>query len=250
MQALFSRIASPEEAPPWSLFNSIMTFILGMLFFTLAGPTLGLLFFPQDIAAALLSGWTLGGLGITAFILSSRAGEQQRAALRLTVTFPALIAFGIGFGTLVTLDLLAILFVGQVTPPPEFALLVAPTPFLWLLAGVFSIIIQPISEELLFRGVLYPTLRQAQSAWLTIIVTALFYGFFHQLIYTYSPELAQVRGVWWYSLAEPIGVGVVLGMLRAATRSTSVAIFAHVGVGTFALLKTILIVSLLSPSVA
>ncbi|MEO0563962.1 MAG: CPBP family intramembrane glutamic endopeptidase, partial [Chloroflexota bacterium] len=153
--------------------------------------------------------------------------------------------FGIGLGTVITLDLVAIVITGRVIEPPELSALTSgAAAWLWVLLAVHIVVLQPVAEELVFRGVLFPALAAAQNVWLSIFVSGALYGFFHQLLYTYPAQ--DVAFGWWYTLAEPLIAGVVFSFLRAGTGSTGAAIAAHVGVGVFGLLKTMLIVGVLS----
>ena len=200
---------------------------------------MGALIFDGDPNRSIATGWVIGGGLTIAYVL---LGLRGRDGLRLDAPYPALIAFGIGFGVAISLDLVAIIVTGRVIEPPELAPIVTQGgALLWLLLGVFVVVIQPIAEELIFRGTLQPALQAAQNVWVSIIITSVLFGLFHRLLYLYPAS--DVPFSWWYTLAEPLAFGVVLGVARAATGSTRAAIVVHVGWGVFALLKTLLIVA-------
>jgi membrane protease YdiL (CAAX protease family) len=238
IQTLFRRIRAAEDDPPWGLLTALAAVVLMFLFFAFAGSAIAVALFGDDPNTAIVTGWLIGGLLTLAFVWFGQRGRL--GGLRMESGLPFLIAFGFGLGIAITLDLLAILFTGRVIEPPETARLIGgASAFLWAVTGLFVVLIQPAAEEVVFRGMLYPALRAAQNVWAAILVSGIMYGLFHQILYTYSTP--DVAFAWWYTLVEPIVVGISLSLLRAATQSTGAAIAAHVGVGVFALLKTLLI---------
>lgn len=242
MQQLFTRVRAAEDAPPWGLLAALLTVIIAYAFFSVVGLSLGSLLFAQDARAALSVGWLAGGLLTIAAVLFGQRG--QTAGLQLGNSYPALIAFGVGLGAAVTTDLLAIPFTGRVIETPELSRLIGPVAapaLLWGVLGLFVVVVQPVAEELVFRGMLFPALRAAQNVWAALGVSSMLYALFHQMLYTYPTPFG---GMWWYTLTEPLLIGLVLGVVRAATGSTTAAIMAHVGVGVFALLKALLIVGI------
>lgn len=204
--------------------------VAGFIGFTLVGPIAGVSLFNDN--TALLFGWNLGGVLVIGFVAVLLRSAESRAALHLASGPPVLIALALGFGVATLLDLIAIVVQNQVTNAPELS--VIPGVFAWVLGGLFVLAVQPIAEELIFRGVLYPSLRAIQNVWATLIVSAAFYALFHQLIY---PQI----GGFWYTLVEPFLAGIFLGIVRAYTQSTRAAIAAHVGIGLFILSKALLI---------
>ncbi|MBC7814346.1 MAG: CPBP family intramembrane metalloprotease, partial [Burkholderiales bacterium] len=108
----------------------------------------------------------------------------------------------------------------------------------WVAAVLLMVLAQPIAEELVFRGILFPALRAATGAWAGLFLSALLYGTFHLL--TYAPPQEGLVGVW-YGLFAPLLAGLVIGGIRAYTGSTRAAIVMHVGFGIFAVLKALTI---------
>lgn len=242
MTRLFQLIRLPENPPAWGLLLALAALVAHFVFTALVGPSLTVLvLFPQaeQLSAALLSGWLVGGLLTVFFVQRIVRTPEAMLDLRLNESpTPLLILFGIGFGAAVTLDLIAILVAGRVLPPIELAALLNPSPLLWILAALFMVLVQPLAEELVFRGMLFPALRAAQGVWVAILLSSAFYGLFHFLLF--SSETFNL----WYGLLEPMLAGLVIGVTRAATRSTRAAVAVHVGVGVFGLVKTLLIVAL------
>ncbi|NCA98119.1 MAG: CPBP family intramembrane metalloprotease [Clostridia bacterium] len=81
----------------------------------------------------------------------------------------------------------------------------------WLIAGIT--ILAPLSEELLFRGIIQGELRRAMPEWLAVVIQAALFAVFHmqaiQVLYVFLPALA-------------------LGAMYAVTRSFWVPVLMHV----------------------
>ncbi len=81
----------------------------------------------------------------------------------------------------------------------------------WLIAGIT--LVAPISEELLFRGIIQGELRRAMPEWLAVVTQAVLFALFHmqaiQVLYVFLPALA-------------------LGAMYALTRSFWVPVLMHV----------------------
>jgi membrane protease YdiL (CAAX protease family) len=103
--------------------------------------------------------------------------------------------------------------------------------FSWVLAFLLLVVLQPIAEELVFRGVVYPALRANFGAWLGFGMVVVLYALFH--LVAYAPQPPNL----WYGFFMPLLVGAVITFTRAYTGSTRAAIIAHAAFGLFALLK-------------
>lgn len=81
----------------------------------------------------------------------------------------------------------------------------------WLIAGIT--LVAPISEELLFRGIIQGELRRAMPEWLAVVTQAVLFALFHmqaiQVLYVFLPALA-------------------LGAMYALTRSFWIPVLMHV----------------------
>jgi len=81
----------------------------------------------------------------------------------------------------------------------------------WLIAGITFL--APLSEELLFRGIIQGELRRAMPEWLAVVTQAVLFALFHmqavQVLYVFIPALA-------------------LGAMYAVTRSFWVPVLMHV----------------------
>lgn len=239
LQMLFRQINRVEPPPPWGLLTALFLFVaaFGLMF---AGVNIGAVMVSDNVTVALTFGWLIGCMFVIAMIGVFQRSTEDRAALRLAPTpAPLITLFGVGFGVAVTLDLIGIPVQGRVLPPPELATYSAVTGGItWIMGAILMIIVQPLADEMLFRGILYPALRAIQSVWAAIILSSVFYGLFHQFIYA-SRDIEP-----WTALVEPLFMGLTCGIVRAATQSTRAAIVTHIGFGVFAVLKTLLIVNI------
>ena len=109
--------------------------------------------------------------------------------------------------------------------------------FIWLLAVLFMVLLQPLAEQLVFSGVFFPAAQQAFGAWGGYIFTALCFALFHYFVYGFPP----VNGLW-PSAWAPLLAGLVIIAVRANAGSTRSAIVAQMGFGLFALLKLLVLV--------
>jgi hypothetical protein len=87
------------------------------------------------------------------------------------------------------------------------------------LLAVIAVSVGPLMEEIFFRGLMYPVLaRRLGVAW-GVVLTALPFGLVH---------LPQYGWAWGAALVIVL-VGVVCGVVRAATRSVGASFLVHVG---------------------
>ncbi len=86
-----------------------------------------------------------------------------------------------------------------------------PEPYIWTLLSV--VLLGPIVEELIFRGIQYRYLRRIRDGWFVIVLTAISFGVWHlepvQMVYT-----------------AIIGLG--MGIAYYATENLNVPIFIHI----------------------
>lgn len=232
MTSLIQRISTLEPAPPWSFFAAVNTVFVALVA-VIAGSLIALTLLGGqefDTLAAWLIGLTLAGI----FVWTSRRAPEDRAALRLGETRSRLlIVLLFSLGMAIAVDTLAMLASGQFLPAVELGSFYGTSPGIltWILALILMLIVQPVAEELVFRGVFYPAARQTMGAWGGFVVCALVYALFHYLAYS-SPTSSI-----WYALVAPLLSGLVITGVRASSGSTRAAIVAHIGFGLFALLK-------------
>jgi hypothetical protein len=235
-QQLRARLGAPEAAPPWSLTAGLVAAVAAFLA-TIIGGTIAYSVVPQAGYAPLLA-WTIGAILTTAFVYISRPKPEERAALRMgNFNAPVVFLLFIGVGMALALDVLTMRLAGRFLPEPELLNLFGARPielFGWLLAALFLVVIQPIAEELVFRGLLLPALRAELGPWPGYLLDAALYGLFHLLVY---PPLSQDAGGLWIGLGIPFVAGLIFAAVRLYTGSTRAAMVAHAAFGLFALAK-------------
>ncbi|MBU0491005.1 MAG: CPBP family intramembrane metalloprotease [Chloroflexi bacterium] len=100
---------------------------------------------------------------------------------------------------------------------------------------VATVVVAPLAEELLFRGVLFNALERFVPAWLTAVILALAFGVLHVMTY----------GTDWYVIMQTILAGLILGSLRAWTGSLWPGILFHLTNNLYATIQAIVLVNIL-----
>jgi len=88
----------------------------------------------------------------------------------------------------------------------------------WLMAG-FGIVVAPFCEELFFRGLLFPVLRQRLGMLAALVLTSGLFAIIH----------ASQLGRSWAAVSVLFVVGVVLTLVRAKTDSLASSVLVHSG---------------------
>jgi membrane protease YdiL (CAAX protease family) len=101
----------------------------------------------------------------------------------------------------------------------------------WLLAALVMVVLRPVVEELIFRGLLYPALLKQMSPYLAVGVCS---GLFMLSRYLLDPH-------WWWGGVLALCLGLFATLSRAATQSTQTAIAMNAMFGLFAILRAALI---------
>jgi membrane protease YdiL (CAAX protease family) len=233
----FARLVPAEPAPPWTLLSALISIVAA--FVAMIAASAFVVVWMGDQPAAPLVAWSLGAVLTIVFVARSRRdpGKGEGAALRLQppkLALPLILFVNVGLA--MALDLLSLGVTGQFLPLPELLPLAAnrESVLLWVVTALFILFLQPVAEELVFRGVGYPALRAALGGWGGVLVSALAYGAFHLLIY---PPVVQTPAALWYAFVLPTLDGLVFALWRSGTGSTRAAMYAHAGFGLFALLK-------------
>jgi membrane protease YdiL (CAAX protease family) len=187
---------------------------------------------PAPAAAGFLLGWMTGLVLTGAFVLVRwRQSAVKFAALMAGDSrFPLPVMGLIGIGAALTADLIA-------AWGSEFGVVAAlrgleTSPQTLLLAGVFLLLVQPVTEALVFAGVLLPRLRASAGAWPGLLLTAFFFAGYHYLVFG-----ARLMGsaALWYGFMLPLIIGLVMLIMRVYANSTRAAMTVHAGSGFVAL---------------
>jgi membrane protease YdiL (CAAX protease family) len=240
IRTLIMRGGTPEAAPPWSLASAMITLVFAFAAFIL-GSTIAFIWLEaRDYTP--LAGLCLGGVLIFLFVRQTR--QRQWAALKLTPSetpLPFIMFIALGFA--IALDLIGLAATGEFLPKPELLGLSpgALGAIQWLVAIAFLVIVQPIAEGLVFRGITLPALRGVLGAWGGLLATALLTGVFHLLLYPPNYNTTSSFAPIWYGLLVPVIEAIIYSLVRANTNSTRASIAAHIAFGLFAVLKLLAI---------
>ena len=239
-KSLIERIGTLEPAPPWGLGSAVLVILVAFIALVV-GTAFTLIWF-EMLPYAAVAGWTFGGIITTVFVLQTRRRTEDRAALKLGAGGPSLLFvmfLCVGFALL--FDLISLAVTGAFLPAPELLGLDLRAGSLleWVFAVALMLLVQPVSEELVFRGVAFPALRNAFGAWAGLVLVAAAYAVYHLL--AFPPNYANAAGITpiWYGLVLPFLQGLVISAVRAHSGSTRVAIAAHVAFGLFAVIKVL-----------
>ena len=218
-------------APPWSLPRALLA-ILSLLA-ALALGALPALLLTNGAPWAALAGWSAGA-ALVLFALRARY-RRHGASLPLEPGgTPAALALLTGVAAALFLDTLT-LAAGGGLATPELAGLAAGAPgaVAWLAAALYLLLLQPLAEGLVFRGLLQPALQARSSRRLALLLTALAWALFHLLAYTGAPAGADSAAL----IISRLALGLLLCILRARNVSARASIVAHVGINLFFLLR-------------
>jgi membrane protease YdiL (CAAX protease family) len=243
---ILARLGAPQTPPPWGMVDvaaTLLVLALGilMLGLTIASFVFGITDPSQLSPMSLLFGWGVGllvALGYTFFVW--RRTPEQVAALRLGSESRLPLPYTLLLGVAVTLTLDLVIAMGyQTTITNQNSFLPAVQLVqvnaagnanlgLWLLAGLFVVVLQPLAEGIIFLGVILPRLRASLSPYAGILATAALFAGYYALVY--APQL-QGTAFLWYGVIMPFLLGIFLACVRVYSESTRAAILAQVGVG-------------------
>ncbi len=217
---------------PWSLPRALLA-TLSLLAALALGALLALLL-TDGAPPAALAGWSAGA----ALVLLALRARFRRSGAALPLQpggTPVALALLTGVAAALFLDTLALAPGGSGLPTPELAALVIrpATPVGWPLAALYLLLLQPLAEGLVFRGLLQPALQARASRRAALLLTALAWALFHLLAYTGAPGSADPATLFLSRLA----LGLLLGILRARNVSARASIVAHTGINLFFLLR-------------
>ncbi len=242
-RSLIARLSTPEPAPPWSLGSAFVTLLFAVVS-VFGGSIIALIFF-ESSSFALLLGWTVGGVVMANWVATRHRSPEARTALRLQpASSPLPLILFIALGFVLAIDLLTLGVTGQFLPTQELFIVAGSAQLNvldWIFAVALLVFAQPIGEELVFRGVLFPSLRTALGAWGGLLMNGIVYAGFHMAMYaTNTSGLSSLAGVW-FAFVLPLLHGIVIAGFRAYTGSTRAAIAVHAVFGVFAIIKLLTI---------
>lgn len=149
-------------------------------------------------------------------VLRQRSGERAFVAIQWNSRLGTVVMGVFGGLVLATLIQLAELFlpVPKSLPIDNFF----KTPLVAYVVSVFSVLIAPLLEEMYFRGLMFPSLREVLNEWPAILITAAAFTFVH----------GSQLGYAWAALLPMFVVGLVLTWVRAQLKSVAASWTMHV----------------------
>lgn len=145
---------------------------------------------------------------VVVLLLEGRYPPVELAPAR----WPGLLA-GLALGTVTCLVVFAVLWVGG------WRTIEGTNPHAPLLQPLFMMgVVAGISEEIIFRGILFRLVEAGLGTWGATLVSAAVFGLVH---------ITNPRATWWGAVAIALEAGVMFGLLYALTRSLWVVIGVH-----------------------
>jgi len=238
---MLKRLTTEESLPPWGYLSALGTFIV-MFLGIIIGSSAITIIFPDSNPAILVAGWGIG-MVITIFYVFTtyRKSPEDSEALRFGITsvkLPIIALWSLGFAILFDLISWAVVNT-QILSSAELYGFVGGeiSAISWLIAGIFMILLQPLGEELVFRGVMFPVFRGMFGVWVGFFMVVGFHTLFHFLAYV--PATSNNTILIWYGAGLPFLDAVVITSVRAYTGSTRAAWVSHAVFGAFAVIKAI-----------
>lgn len=246
MGLLWRRIRAEQTPPPWGLLTAVGVAFAAFAAVLMAAGIVGS-FGGQTTTTTLLAyclGMVLTALFVTVTRNRTPADGEALAIGASSARMPLILMLSFGVGA--AFDLITLAFANVPLITAEFASVggVAAVNQAglvgWLLMAVLLLILQPVADGLVFRGVAYPALRTYLGPVAGFFMAAAWHGIFHMVVYS-TPSSSDFASVW-VTLVAPILAGIYLSGVRAATGSTRVAMVAQAGLGLFFLVRAFTVV--------
>jgi membrane protease YdiL (CAAX protease family) len=229
----WARLGNRPAAPPWSSGEALlavaallisMIVIASAITITLTAPA------STPETGTFISGWAVGLLLSAAFVLIRwRRSAQKFAGLAYAAPhYPLFLALLLGVAAGLTADLLAAWGSGGFFPSAALIGVDGGDVAGLLLAVIFTVILQPAVEGLIFFGVVLPRLRASLGGYAGMFAAALLFGGYYALVF--GARLTD-SSVLWYGFIAPLLVGVMAAVMRAHTGSTRAATITLMGAG-------------------
>ena len=242
---MIEKLTRLDPEPPWTVLSAIGVMIAAFVALVLGATVAQIAFIDSPTALIEMTGWSLGtALAVVLVLNLLHRTEGGPEALRIDQTpssQPVVFLFCLGMAG--SFDLISWIVLGDEALAATELLNFDSTITLsgWLIALLFMGLFQPIAEELVFRGMLFPALRFSLGAWAGLAMCAAFYTAFH--LVAYLPGSVSRTVFIAYGLALPFAHGLLLGGVRAWTGSTRAAVVAHAAFGIFAVFKVWVVTS-------
>jgi uncharacterized protein len=175
--------------------------------------------YSQSIQATIFAGF--GALFIFWIIFKNKkenlfVRSQFNSITKKQAGWSALIGFSFVFLSMLIVQLLSAIFPSQYVSFLETMDAIVDAPFLAVLLAV--VIVAPLFEEVMFRGLVYDALQKRMNIYLSVILAGLFFGIYHLNIFqgTYATLIGIIMGlslVWTKSIWAPIIIHFVNNLI-------------------------------------
>jgi membrane protease YdiL (CAAX protease family) len=220
----------PIENPPWNGWDVLA--IVGLAFVTILVSQFAILFgahfflYPRAPLAVLaqkpllllVSQFVIDAIVALLLFLLVESKYRVRFWQAIRWNWPAREWKWLGYGVVM---LLVLSMLENILPMPKdtpFEKLFARPRDAYLLA-IIAVTLGPLVEELFFRGFFYPVLARRWGVAWAVFLTALPFALMHMPQYGYA----------WGALLVILIVGIVCGVVRAATHSVGASFLVHAG---------------------
>jgi membrane protease YdiL (CAAX protease family) len=221
---------APVENPPWNGWDVLA--IVGLAFVTILVSQFAILFgahffvyrhapltvLAQKPLLLLVSQFVIDSIVVLFLFLLVEAKYHVRFWQAMRWNWPAQVWKWLGFGAVM---LLVLSMLENILPMPKdtpFEKLFARPRDAYLIA-IIAVTLGPLVEELFFRGFFYPVLARRWGVAWAVFLTALPFALMHMPQYGYA----------WGALLVILIVGIVCGVVRAATKSVGASFLVHAG---------------------
>lgn len=243
---MIKKLTRLDPQPPWTILSAV-GLIIGLFVALVIGASVAQVVLSDSSTTMVkMTGWSLGASLAAILVLnllrSTEGGPESLLLDQTAISLPAVFVFCLGMAG--SFDLISWIVVGDRALAASELLSFDSSITLsgWLVALLFMGLFQPVAEELVFRGVLFPALRLSLGAWTGLIICAAFYAVFHLVAYlpgSVSPTVFVA-----YGIALPFASGILIGGVRAYAGSTRAAVAAHAAFGVFAVFKVWVVATL------
>jgi membrane protease YdiL (CAAX protease family) len=213
---------SVAERTPWQISDAVLAIVMGLLAAVLASAVVGAEPSAREVFGVVVPAQSLATLGTIALL--SRARHDWRQALNVQWAMGDLMGLLVGAGLQVGLSIVAYAVIvgvfGGEAPTQDVVEAasdaIGASERLLVVLGV--VIVGPVVEELVFRGVLLSVLRRRQSEWRAVLVSSGAFAALHLI----DPNAA---------LAVPFlfAAGIVMGRAVITTGRLGRAVAIHAG---------------------
>jgi membrane protease YdiL (CAAX protease family) len=174
----------------------------------------------------------LAALGMIYWVVNRAA--QRQASFPALVGLAAMPSSWLGAAAVgaVLLSVLTelVAFLPGASPVPRLytTTILFTSPWDWIALAVHLVLIAPLVEEVLYRGVFYPAVAARYGVWVATAASIVVYGTLHLMTY----------GSDWAALLRAFAAGMLYTFLRAASKSTWPGIVAFTLSSAYLLART------------